>query len=46
MTDPNDINETDSSTLYVLVCSIVGTLFSLAAVWIGTALSFAHVVGA
>ncbi len=36
----------DSSFPYVLVCSTLGTLVSLAGVWIFTALSFAPVVGA
>ena len=36
----------DRSFPYVLVCSTLGTIISLAAVWIMTAASFAPVVGA
>jgi hypothetical protein len=36
----------DNSSPYVLVCSTLGTLVSLASVWIFTAMSFAPVIGA
>ena len=38
-------SSTDNS-LYVLVCSIIGTIISLAFVWIATARLFAPVLGA
>jgi hypothetical protein len=47
--DTNNTNDTDDTgnTVYVLVCSIFGTLISLACVWIATALAHAApVVGA
>jgi hypothetical protein len=34
-------DNTDNSFPYVLVCSIFGTLISLAAVWISTAVAYA-----
>jgi len=37
---------TDNSFPYVLVCSTLGTIVSLASVWFTTALSFAPMVGA
>jgi hypothetical protein len=36
----------DRSFPYVLVCSTLGTLVSLASVWIFTAMSFAPTMGA
>jgi hypothetical protein len=37
---------TDTSFPYVLVCSTLGTVISLASVWLGTSLTFAPVLGA
>ena len=37
---------TDNSFPYVLVCSMFGTIVSLASVWIATVQSFAPVLGA
>lgn len=39
-------SSTDNSFPYVLVCSTLGTIVSLASVWLATALSFAPVIGA
>jgi len=41
MTDPND-----NRFPYVLLCSILGTIVSLASVWLETCHAFAPVVGA
>jgi hypothetical protein len=40
----NFSTQQDSSFPYVLVCSTLGTLVSLASVWIFTAMSFAPVM--
>lgn len=39
-------SSTDNSFPYVLICSTIGTVVSLASVWIATAQSFAPVLGA
>ena len=36
----------DTSFPYVLVCSTLGAIVSLASVWLATSLSFAPVIGA
>jgi hypothetical protein len=40
MTDTTYSTDTDNSFPYVLLCSTFGTLVSLAAVWIGTVISY------
>ena len=41
-----ELEMTDNSFPYVLICSTFGTIVSLASVWIATAQSFAPVLGA
>ena len=36
----------DRSFPYVLVCSVFGTVVSLASVWLATAISYAPMIGA
>ena len=38
------IDNTDNSFPYVLVCSTIGTVISLAAVWISTVITYAPAV--
>ena len=44
MTDTTYTTDTDNSFPYVLLCSLFGTLISLAGVWIGTVISYAPAV--
>ena len=44
MTDITYTTDTDTSFPYVLLCSLFGTLISLAGVWIGTVIAYAPAV--